>query len=166
MRRIITALIVIVASVAAYAQMSRFGGAPAGAAAWNARIEMTGAKTGKLVLTMTPSKGWHIYGFEVGEGGPKAMSADFTKSVGVKFKGDLKPSVTPVKTHDDVFDVDVTYWEGKVVFTRSFEVTDPRTARITGVVNYQGCNDETCTSPQKYNIALTVPAGTSNNSGK
>lgn len=158
MRRIITALILIVASVAAYAQMPRFGGAPA-AATWNARIEMTGAKSGKLILTMTPSKGWHIYGFEVGEGGPKAMTADFTKSAGVKFKGELKPSVAPVKTHDDVFDVDVTYWEGKVVFTRSFEVTDPKTAKITGVVNYQGCNDETCTAPQKYNIALTVPAG-------
>lgn len=161
MRRVITALILIVASVAVYAQLPRMGGAPA-AAAWNARIEMSGDRAGKLILTMTPSKGWHIYGFEVGEGGPKAMTADFSKSAGVKFKGDLKPSVAPVRTHDDVFGVDVTYWEGKVVFTRSFEVTDPKTAKITGIVNYQGCNDETCTAPQKYNISLTVP----NNAGK
>lgn len=158
MRRIISVLIMIVACVAVYAQMPRFGDAPV-AAVWNARIEMTGVRAGKLILTMTPSKGWHIYGFEVGEGGPKAMTTDFTKSAGVKFKGDFKPSVTPVKTHDDVFDVDVTYWESKVVFTRSFDVTDPKAAKITGVVNYQGCNDETCTAPQKYNVVLTVPAG-------
>ncbi|MDE6198947.1 MAG: protein-disulfide reductase DsbD N-terminal domain-containing protein [Muribaculaceae bacterium] len=158
MKRIIAALIAIVACVASYAQMPAFKGAPS-TASWSSRIEMTGKKSGRLILTMSPAKGWHVYGFEVGKGGPKAMSADFDKSTGIKFKGELKPSVAPVKTHDDIFDIDVTYWESKVVFTRDFEVTDPATAKITGTVNYQGCNGETCNAPQKYNIALTVPSG-------
>lgn len=158
MKRIIAAFIAIVACVASYAQMPAFRGAPS-AASWSSKVEMTGAKSGRMVLTLTPAKGWHIYGFEVEKGGPKAMSADFSKSTGVKLKGELKASVAPVKTHDDIFDIDVTYWESKVVFTQDFDVTDPASAKIIGTIGYQGCNGETCNAPQKYNIALTIPGG-------
>ena len=88
MKRIITALIIIIASLTAYAQMPGFGKKPS-AATWKSRIEMTGDKSGKLILTMTAGKGWHIYGFDVEAGGPKAMTADFSKSTGIEFKGEF-----------------------------------------------------------------------------
>lgn len=157
MRRFLTAILAIIVSVAISAQMSGFRKGAPSAATWSAKIEMTGKKSGKLVLTMTPSKGWHIYGFDVEPGGPKAMTADFDKSTGVKFKGDFKPSVAPTKAHDEAFDTDVTYWSEKVVLTRDFTVTDAKNAKIVGVVGYQGCNDETCSSPQRYNVSLTLP---------
>jgi len=158
MRRILTVFIAIIACVALKAQISAFkGGSPA--ARWSSRVEMTGSKSGKLVLTMTPSKGWHIYGFEVGEGGPKAMKMDFGKSTGIKFKGDVKPSQAPVKAYDDMFGINVTYWGCEVVFTHEFEVVDRAKAKISGVVNYQGCNDSSCSAPQSYNVSLTIPAG-------
>ena len=158
MKQIIAIFIAIIACVASNAQMKGFGGAPS-AAVWSSRVEMTGSKTGKVILTLTPSKGWHIYGFEVGEGGPRAMNADFSKSTGIKFKGGIKPSVAPVKTHDDIFGIDVTYWGSKVELIRDFEVTDPASAKIVGTVSYQACNGETCNAPQKYNFNLAVPAG-------
>lgn len=160
MKRIISALIVMMACVVSNAQMPGFRAKPS-TVAWKQQVEMTGEKTGKLILTMTPAKGWHIYGFDVEAGGPKAMSADFSKSTGVKFKGELTPSVAPVKTHDDIFGIDVTYWESKVVFTRKFVVTDAAKAKIIGTITYQGCNGETCNAPQKYNVSVTVPAGKS-----
>lgn len=157
MRRILTVFFTIIACVALRAQMNAFRGAPS-AARWSSRVEMTGAKSGKIVLTMTPSKGWHIYGFEVGEGGPKAMKMDFGKSTGIKFKGDVKPSDAPEKVFDDMFGIDVTYWGHEVVFTREFEVVDRTNAKISGVVNYQGCNDSSCSAPQTYNVSLSIPA--------
>lgn len=156
MKQIITALIAIITVITAVAQLPSLKGSNS-AATWSSKIEMTGKKTGRLILTMTPAKGWHVYGFEVGEGGPKAMNADFAKSTGVKFKGNWKPSTAPVKRFDDIFGIDVTYWESKVVLTREFEVTDAANAKITGTVTYQGCNGETCNATQKYNVALSLP---------
>ncbi|MBD5229924.1 MAG: hypothetical protein HDS69_07835 [Bacteroidales bacterium] len=162
MKRIITALIVLIAAVTAMAQLPSLKGQK-GAATWTSKVEMTGKKTGRVVLTLTPAAGWHIYGFEVGEGGPKAMNADFAKSTGVKFKGSWKPSVAPVKKFDDIFGIEVTYWTGKVELSREFDVTDAANAKITGTVTYQSCNGETCNPPQKYNVALTLPAKSAGN---
>ncbi len=158
MKRLILFLTVIMTTFALSAQLPSLKSAPA-TAVWTAKIEMTGARTGRLILTMTPAKGWHVYGFEVGKGGPKAMNADFAKSTGVKFKGDWKPSVAPIKKFDDIFGIDVTYWDSKTVLTREFEVTDRANAKISGTVTYQGCNGETCNAPQKYNVNLAVPDG-------
>lgn len=158
MKRILIAIVAIIVSVAISAQMTGFKKGTPSAATWSAKIEMTGKSAGKLILTMTPSKGWHIYGFDMEPGGPKAMTANFDKSTGVKFKGDFKASVAPVKAHDEVFGTDVTYWSGKVVLTREFTVTDSKNAKIEGEVGYQGCNDETCTAPQRYKVSLTLPA--------
>lgn len=155
MKRIITALIIIIASLTAYAQMPGFGKKPS-AATWKSRIEMTGDKSGKLILTMTAGKGWHIYGFDVEAGGPKTMTADFSKSTGIEFKGELTPSVAPVKTLDELFGINVTYWEGKVVFTRDFIVTDAAKAKILGTITYQGCNGDECQAPKKYNVSILV----------
>lgn len=155
MKRIITALIITIASLTAYAQMSGFGKKPS-AATWKSQIEMTGEKSGKLILTMAAGKGWHIYGFDVEAGGPKAMTADFSKSTGVEFKGELTPSIAPVKTLDKIFGINVTYWEGKVVFTQDFVVTDATKAKIIGTITYQGCNGDECQAPKKYNVSIIV----------
>lgn len=127
------------------------------AATWSASVRMTGAKSGVLDLTLIPGKGWHIYGPEVGENGPRPMSVDLSKSTGVKLKGSPTFSVAPVKKHDDMFGVDVTYWETKVVISQRFEVVDRKAAKLAGTVSYQGCNDATCTAPQKYEINLAIP---------
>ena len=127
------------------------------AATWSAAVRMTGAKSGVLDLTLVPAKGWHIYGPEVGENGPRPMSINLSKSTGIKLKGNLTFSVAPVKKHDDMFGIDVTYWETKVVISQRFEVTDRKAAKLIGTVSYQGCNESTCTPPQKYEINLAIP---------
>lgn len=157
MKRFITIFFVLTAIMAAYAQLSTKG--QPSAAFTSSRVEMTGERTGKIIITLTPSKGWHVYGFEVDKGGPKAMVIDLDKSTGIKFKGEMKQSIAPVKTHDDIFDIDVTYWEEKVEFTRDFEVTDPATAKIDGFISFQGCNGETCNPPQKRAISKKIPSG-------
>lgn len=158
MKRFISIFFALTAIIAvAYAQLGTKG--QPSSAVITSRVEMTGERTGKIVITLTPSKGWHVYGFEIDKGGPKPMSIDLNKSTGIKFKGEMTQSVAPIKTHDDIFDIDVTYWEGKVEFTRDFEVTDPASAKIDGSISFQGCNGETCNPPQKRTIFKKITSG-------
>lgn len=157
MKRLTAILLLIIAMLSVNAQLP---GAMKGksTATWTSKIEMTGAKTGRIILTLTPASGWHIYGFEVENGGPKPMIADFNKSTGIKFKGDWKYSVAPVKEFDELFGIEVTYWKTRVVLSRDFEASDISNAKIVGTISYQGCNGETCNPPQKYNVSLTLPS--------
>lgn len=156
MQRLTTLFITIFAVVAMQAQMKGFNRRPA-VAQCSSHVEMTGATSGKLIITVTPSKGWHIYGFDIADGGPRPMSLDLSKSAGVRFKGEATPSVKPVKVHDDMFDMDVEYWEGKVILTQKFEVEKGAAPSISGVLTYQGCNDATCSSPQKFEFTHKLP---------
>lgn len=156
MQRLLTLIISIFTVAAMQAQLNGFNRRPA-VAKCSSRIEMTDANSGKLIITVTPSKGWHIYGFDIEAGGPKAMTLDLSKSAGVKFKGDVIPSVKPLKVYDDMFAMDVEYWEGTVTLTRKFEVEKGTAPVISGVLTYQGCNDATCSSPQKFEFSHKLP---------
>lgn len=161
MRRVLATLFTVTLCMTVSAQLPKLTGTKSapGAAFHASRVEMTGKNTGKVIVTITPSKGWHVYGLEIAEGGPKPMVIDLGNSTGVKFKGKWSPSVAPVKCHDDMFGMDVTYWDSKVDLIREFEVTDPAVAKISGTVTYQGCNGNTCNPPERRNIFLKIPAG-------
>lgn len=83
------------------------------------------------------------------------MIFDFSESVGVELIGETAPSVSPQRSHDDTFDLDLDYWSAKVVFKQKFRVTGSN-AVIKGTVRYQGCNDETCAPPAKYKFSHAV----------
>lgn len=158
-QRIVTTFLSIMICVALQAQLNRsMGGRKTTAAATcNSRIEMTGADKGKLIITVTPTKGWHIYGFDIAKGGPKAMVLNLDKSTGIKFTSEVKYSVKPVKEFDNTFGMEVSYWDSKVELTREFVVTGSAdAAKIIGSITYQGCNGETCNMPETKSINLKV----------
>lgn len=125
---------------------------------WRITVKMTSATEGVVNLRAVINDGWHLYGTTMPEGGPKATSFSFNGSQGVKFVGTPTPSVKPVKMHDVMFDTDVTYWEGRVLFTQKFKVTDASNAVIKGNVQYMGCNDETCSPPKTQQFTLKIPS--------
>lgn len=161
MKRVISVLFTMILCVTVLAQIPKLGGSkkPQGAATCVGAVEMTGKNTGKVIITITPTKGWHVYGMDIKNGGPKPMVIDLSNSKGLKFKGDWKPSAAPVKTYDDMFGMDVTYWKDKVELVREFEVTDASVANVVATVSFQGCNGTTCNPPEKKNINIKVSAG-------
>lgn len=159
-KRIVTALLSIMICVSLQAQLNRSMGGrkTTTAATCVTRIEMTGTDKGKLIITITPTKGWHVYGFDIAKGGPKAMTLNLDKSTGVKFTSDVKYSVKPVQEYDDTFGMEVSYWDTKVELTREFVVTgNPDAAKLIGTITYQGCNGTTCNMPETKSISLKVP---------
>ncbi|MDE5745526.1 MAG: thiol:disulfide interchange protein, partial [Paramuribaculum sp.] len=50
---------------------------------WNVTSSMTSDTEGEIVFSATIEDGWHLYGLNLPEGGPKATSIDFEKLDGM-----------------------------------------------------------------------------------
>lgn len=116
---------------------------------WRTTAKMTSDTEGVLTVRALVADGWHLYGTKLPKGGPKPTVLDFSKSVGVKFIGDFKPSVAPVTKQDATFGMALSFWGQNVTFTRRFKLTGAKEkAQINGSITFMGCNDETCLPPK------------------
>lgn len=124
---------------------------------WRATAKMTTQTEGMLTVKAIVSPGWHLYGTNLPEGGPKPTVFDFKGSKGIRFIGDFKPSVSPKKVHDELFGLDLTWWDATVSFTRKFKLTGAKDdAVISGQITYMACNDENCMPPRTETFKISV----------
>ena len=124
---------------------------------WRSTVKMTSKTEGVITIKAIIQPGWHLYGTNLPEGGPKATKFDFSSSKGVKFVGQVTPSENPKNIYDKSFGMNLSWWDQTLSFTQKFKVTDKKNARIIGSISYMGCNDETCLPPSTQTINLIVP---------
>lgn len=124
---------------------------------WRSSVKMTSKTEGVVTIKAIIQPGWHLYGTNLPEGGPKATKFDLSSSKGVKFVGQLTPSVKPKTVFDKSFGMNLNWWDQSLSFTQKFKVTDKKNAKIIGSISYMGCNDETCLPPSTQTINLIVP---------
>lgn len=129
---------------------------------WTVSADKISNTEGRIVFDVQIDIGWHMYGFNLPSGGPLSTSITFDKIVGVELVGDLKPSLAPVSKHDDVFDMDLTWWDSNVKIEQQYKIVDNKTAVIEGRYEYQGCNDESCISPQKETFSFKLGTAADN----
>lgn len=123
---------------------------------WRSSVAMTNATEGVITMKAIVQPGWHLYGVDLPKGGPKSTTFDFSQSTDIELTGKITPSVKPTTTFDQMFQLELNWWETTVTFTQAFKVTG-KSPNIKGVITYMGCNNETCTPPRKENISLTIP---------
>lgn len=125
---------------------------------WRSNVKMTSETEGVVTIKAIIEPGWHLYGMQIPSGGPKATKIDLTSSEGVKFVGNITPSIAPKKVYDKTFDLNLNWWDQNVTFTQKFKVTSKKSAKIVGVISYMGCNDQTCSPPSTQSINIVVPS--------
>lgn len=127
------------------------------AARWSCKAKMLSVKEGEVIMKMNVSDGWHVYGPEIPEGGPRPMRFDLSRSEGVVLTGDPVPSKDPSDEFDKAFGMKVQYWDSPVTFRQKFRLADgARSPKIIGVIEYQGCNGQTCSPPKKQEVNIIV----------
>lgn len=126
---------------------------------WETTVESNDASGALIKLSVTIEKGWHLYGLDLPEDGPNATSITFEPQSGVELDGALTPSRAPIEKFDPIFNLNLSWWESDVAFTQKVKVTDGMSHTVSGVIFFQGCNDQTCISPQKIPFSLTVGTG-------
>lgn len=123
---------------------------------WTMTIKMATDTEGTVIVKARPEQGWHMYGFDIPEGGPVSTTLDMSASTGVTFTS--KVSATPKATshYDSVLGLDLTWWESAVTFKRNFKVTKPANAKIVCNVRYMACSGASCTPPTKETLSKPV----------
>src|SRR3954469_19737455 len=84
-------------------------------------IEQSGSEW-KLLFTAAVDRGWHVYSQSVGEGGPMPTSIGFDESGSYKLIGKTIESGDVRKSYDSTFMMDVTWYEGHVIFSQRIKV--------------------------------------------
>lgn len=124
---------------------------------WQVTVKMTSPTQGVATFKARLQPGWHLYGLDLPKGGPKPTAINLEGSRGVEFLTPLKADREPVKVHDAMFGIDLTWWDSDIALRRTFKVTDPAGARIAGTIEFMGCNDQTCLPPSTFKFDKPVP---------
>lgn len=107
------------------------------------------ADSGLVTLTASIEEGWHLYGLVLeNDLGPLPTVITFNEEV-VQW-GALHAPKT-IQKYDDMFLMNVNYYESNVTFTRKFKGDFKE---ITGSVEYMVCNDEMCLPPVTVDFEL------------
>lgn len=99
-----------------------------------------------VVFTGTIAAGWHVYSTDIGEDGPTPATLTTEKAEGAKAVGKLKAQGKEKNVMDEIFGMQVRYFENSVRFVQRYKITAPK-YHIAGFLEYGACNDEMCMPP-------------------
>lgn len=126
---------------------------------WKASVENNSTASATIKLSASIESGWHLYSLDLPEDGPNATVIDFELPAGVALDGPVVPSRKPVEKYDDMFSLNLSWWESSVSFTQKVRISDEKTHNVVISVSFQGCNDETCIAPKTETFEVSVGTG-------
>lgn len=124
---------------------------------WKNDISLDDASgKGKMTFSATIEKGWHLYGLDLPDGGPRPTVFKFDKLDNVELVGKVTPTVKPIEKVDMVFHLNLSWWESDVTFVQEFKIKKKGSPyAIEGSVSFQGCNDNSCIPPSDEPFEFT-----------
>ncbi len=112
---------------------------------WNIKTEYRGDRTFDLFFTATIDKGYHLYSLKVPEDGPLPTEFIFENSKGFELVGGAVEVTTPFEEYDDVFEMNIKYFEKEATFKQTIKLTsDAEEVPVVGEIAYMVCNDVGC----------------------
>ena len=102
----------------------------------------------EIVFTAKIDKGWHVYSTDIGDGGPIEASFNVIKMDGVEPVGKLMPKGNVIKRMDNLFDMEVKFFENEATFVQKIRFTKPE-YDIDCYLEYGACNDQSCLPPSE-----------------
>lgn len=119
-----------------------------------------------IIFTGKINDGWHVFSANLEPGGPTATTFNTDRLVGAKLKGKLEEGAGKKSVYDEIFEMQVSYFEKQCVFTQRIELT-AKDYTIEGYLDYQACTEGNCVPGRKeFRItgsdgpaAPAVPAG-------
>ena len=116
-------------------------------------------KTGKnaeaeIVFTATIDQGWHVYSTDLGQDGPIEATFNVVKMDGAEKVGKLTPKGNVIKKYDEMFGMELKYFEHQVTFVQKIRFTKP-TYDIDCYLEYGACNDQSCLPPTQVELSTS-----------
>ena len=139
MKKTLSVLVLLVASVCAMAQM-------ADPVHFTSKMTMLGGDEAQIEFSAKIDNGWHVYSTGLGNDGPISATFNASKMDGVKTVGALTHKGKEISQFDNMFGMKLRYFEGSVTFIQKIKFTKPQYS-INCYLEYGACNDETCMPP-------------------
>ena len=133
---------------------------------WSTSVESLGNSQYKISFKASVEHPWHIYDmgpYEVG--GPMATTFTAEENSAVKFEGAWEPSKEATREQNEVYGMEIGYYEGDVTFSHVVKTDAPTTLNFT--VDYMACNESNCvTGSNDFEVKVGADASASNDSAK
>jgi thiol:disulfide interchange protein DsbD len=144
MKKLLTILVLMVAVVAAKAQMMD-------PVHFTTQIKDLKNGEAELVFKATIDAGWHVYSTGLGNDGPISATFNSVKMDGAQPVGKLQARGKEIKQHDKLFGMEVRYFENAVTFVQKIKFTKAK-YDIECYVEYGACNDQACLPPSEAQL--------------
>lgn len=123
---------------------------------WNVELKpLPGGSQYEIVATAKIDHGFKLYGVDMAEGGPVKTSFNFDTMENCKKVGKAVEVTPSKKTHDKVFDMEVTYFKETATLSHKIWVTG-KPAKVKGYIQWMSCNDDMCTPPTDEEFEFTI----------
>lgn len=110
-----------------------------------------------MLFSATIDKGWHVYSPGLPAGGPVSASIAIDKSEGIEAEGPLKAIGNERNVYDEMFGMNVRYFEDAVTFSQRFKTKGGK-YDVSGRLVYGSCNDQMCLPPTSVDFSYNGEA--------
>jgi thiol:disulfide interchange protein DsbD len=122
---------------------------------WTTKIEQKSENNFLLTFDGIIEKDWHMYSQFTADGGPLPLEVIFkNQSDNFTLIGKAKESKTKT-AYNDIFEVDETFFEGKVQIQQLVKLTNPKLSKIEAELSYQVCKEVCINISKKF--SFTIP---------
>lgn len=121
---------------------------------WHYAVEKKSNHESMLIITAQLASGWHVYSQFMQEGGPLPTSFSFRPSNDFVVAGKPEEKGNPVRFHDDIYDMVITWYAGQVSFLQRVHLLQPATT-VSGTITYMICNYHSCV-PGKQEFYIPI----------
>ena len=112
---------------------------------WQITSKIISSNTVELLFNATIDKGYHLYSLTIPEDGPLPTVFTFEESKDITLVDSVQEVTIPVEEYDDVFELNIKFFEGKASFKQIIKLDKGNTTTpIIGEIAYMVCNDVGC----------------------
>ena len=147
MKRLSFMLMLLVAVVAAQAQM-------VDPVHFTSELKMGKGAEAEIIFTGKIDAGWHVYSTDLGQDGPIEATFNAVKMEGVEKVGKLTPRGKEIKKFDEMFGMELKFFENAVTFVQKVKFTQPQYT-IDCYLEFGACNDKSCMPPTQVEFSAS-----------
>ena len=133
MKRLSFILMLMVAAITAQAQM-------VDPVHFTSELKMGKGAEAEIIFTGKIDVGWHVYSTDLGQDGPIEATFNAVKMEGVEKVGKLTPRGKEIKKFDEMFGMELKFFENAVTFVQKVKFTQPQYS-IDCYLEFGACND-------------------------
>jgi len=111
---------------------------------WTYSVKQLPNNEAELIFKAKIEPQWHMYSQFFEDGGPVKMTFSFEDTKEYKRLGKVAEVTKPKTEHDDIFDIDVQYFDNEAKLVQKIKIISTKDFVVKGEFDYQVCYEDKC----------------------